>query len=77
MNEQWSSVTVNGDLADTMFAWKPPAGWTEYKFPPIEAGLLKPGTKAPDFNLASADGDKIRLSDRRGQIVWLYFWSAG
>jgi len=60
-----------------MFAWKPPDGWTEWKQPPIEAGLLKPGTEAPDFDLASADGKRIKLSDYRGRVVWFYVWRAG
>jgi len=77
MNEEWSSVTVNGDMANTMFVWEPPKGWTQWRMPPIEAGLLKPGAKAPDFELASADGKRIKLSDFRGQIVWFYVWRAG
>jgi outer membrane lipoprotein-sorting protein len=75
--EEWSSVTLNADIPNTMFVWKPPDGWTEWKQPPIEARLLKPGTKAPDFDLASADGTRIRLSDYRGRVVWFYVWRAG
>jgi hypothetical protein len=77
MKEEWSSVTINGDIPNTMFAWKPPKGWTEWREPPIEAGLLKPGARAPDFTLASADGKRIKLSDYRGQMVWFYVWRAG
>ncbi len=77
MTEEWSSVTLDADIPDSMFAWKPPAGWTEWMQPPIEAGLLKPGTLAPDFELASADGGRIKLSDYRGRVVWFYVWRAG
>jgi hypothetical protein len=77
IGEQWSSVEVNGEIPNTMFAWRPPQGWKEWKMPPIEAGLLKPGTKAPNFDLASADGKRIKLSDFRGQVIWFYTWRAG
>ena len=77
ITEDWSSVIVNGEIPDKMFVWRPPKGWTQYKEPPLEIGLLKPGTKAPDFNLASADGGRIKLSDYRGKVVWFYVWRAG
>ena len=59
-----------------MFAWRPPEGWKEWWPPKEEEKLLRPGTKAPDFDLASADGTRIRLSDYRGKVVWFYSWSA-
>ena len=34
----------------------------------------KPGLKAPDFNLPSSSGGKLRLSDLKGQFVVLYFY---
>jgi hypothetical protein len=77
MNEEWSSVSTNADMADTMFAWEPPKGWTQWRLPPLDASLLKPGTQAPDFDLASTDGKRIKLSDYRGKIVWFYVWRAG
>jgi hypothetical protein len=76
-NEEWSDVTLNADMPQTLFAWKPPEGWTQWKKPPIEAGLLKPGVKAPDFELASLGGAPIKLSNYRGQIIWFYVWRAG
>ncbi len=76
-DEDWSSVTLNADIPASMFVWKPREGWTQWVEPPIEIGLLKPGTKAPDFELASADGKKIKLSDYRGRTVWFYVWRAG
>jgi len=45
--------------------------------PDPEELLLKPGTPAPDFELLAADGSKIKLSDFRDKIVWLYIWRAG
>ena len=76
-NEEWSSVTLNADIPNEKFVWKPPEGWREWRLPAPEERLLKPGAKAPDFDLASADGKRIRLSDFRGKIVWLNIWRAG
>lgn len=38
--------------------------------------LLKRGTQAPDFDLRTADGKHIRLSDFRGNYVVLDFWAS-
>jgi len=40
----------------------------------LRAGLA-PGCQAPDFELASTDGRRVRLSDLRGQAVLLHFVS--
>ena len=76
-HEEWSSVAVNEEIPDSLFAWQPPAGWTEWTLPDPDAGLLKPGSKAPDFEMASVDGKRIRLSDYQGSAVWLCFWRLG
>jgi outer membrane lipoprotein-sorting protein len=76
-HEQWSAVTINADLPETLFAWKPPEDWTQWRLPSPEERLLKPGVKAPEFKLVSAEGKQIRLADFRNQIVWLYIWRAG
>jgi peroxiredoxin len=42
-----------------------------------QAGLIGnvQGAKAPDFELASLDGHKVKLSDYRGKAVLLNFWA--
>jgi outer membrane lipoprotein-sorting protein len=77
IGEDWSAITVDADIPATMFVWKPPKGWKQWHEPNPDDCLLKAGTKAPDFNLASIDGKRIKLSDFRGQVVWLYLWRAG
>ncbi len=76
-DEQWTSVTLNAEIPNTLFVWKPPTGWKEWKMPRYDVKLAKPGTTAADFDLASADGKRIRMSDYRGQVVWFYIWRAG
>jgi peroxiredoxin len=39
-----------------------------------QAGISE-GQRAPDFSLETLEGDKISLSDYRGQIVLLNFWA--
>ena len=39
-----------------------------------EVGILK-GQIAPDFELLTLEGEKVRLSDYRGQRVMLNFWA--
>jgi peroxiredoxin len=42
---------------------------------PGPAELLEPGRTAPDFSLKTVDGETIRLSDLRGQVVVVEFWA--
>jgi len=76
-DERWSEVTVGADIPDGTFVWTPPTEWHEWSMPPIEAGLLKNGTVAPDFALSSMEGDTVHLSDFRGKTVWLFKWRVG
>ncbi len=76
-DESWTQVTVNPEIPDSQFVWKLPDGWHEWKTPDIEEGLLKTGAVAPDFELTSTDNKKIKLSNFRGQIVWLNKWRCG
>ncbi len=75
--ESWSDVVIDAEIADDRFAWSPPEDWVQWDFPPIEEGLLKPGTPAPDFEGPTLDGRTARLSDYRGNFVWLNKWRCG
>lgn len=77
MHEEWSQVTINAEIPVEKFAWAPPDGWKQWHMPGPEENLIKPGQKAPDFELHLVDGSKIKLSDYRGKVVWFYIWRAG
>ncbi|HEY5708829.1 MAG TPA: thioredoxin-dependent thiol peroxidase [Solirubrobacterales bacterium] len=36
--------------------------------------MLQPGDRAPDFELPDQNGEKVKLSDLKGQTVVLYFY---
>jgi len=75
--EVWSKVTSNDSIPLEKFKWIPPKGWKRWYPPTTEDRLLKRGQPAPDFELLSVDGSKIKLSDYRGKFVWLNFWRVG
>lgn len=77
MEEEWSEVRVNKKIPSKVFAWSPPADWKQWRMPKLGSNLLTAGTRAPDFQLTLADGKKVKLSDFRGQVVWLNFWRVG
>ncbi|RJP25912.1 MAG: DUF2092 domain-containing protein [Candidatus Omnitrophota bacterium] len=77
MVENWSNVAVNPRIPIEKFSWTLPPGWKQVHKPQLEKGLLKPGTAAPDFELKAADGSVIKLSNYRGNVVWLNKWRCG
>ena len=77
VHERWSLVAVNESIPDTRFQWQPPQDWKPWSLPDPAEEYLKPGTKAPDFELKSVDGKRIRLSDFEGKAIWLCFWRLG
>jgi peroxiredoxin len=42
---------------------------------PLDDRAPRVGSPAPDFALADVDGEIVRLSDFRGQPVWVNFWA--
>ncbi len=75
--EEWSDVALNGLVPENKLEWSPPDGWQQWDVPGPDDVLLTAGLKAPDFDLLSADGGRIKLSDYRGKVVWLCFWQYG
>jgi len=75
--EEWSDVTLNAEIEQEKFVWSPPAGWRQWEKPTVDNTLLALRQAAPDFELTLASGDKVKLSDYKGKIVWFYLWRAG
>ena len=75
--EEWSNVKIDGGIPSKMLTWSPPEGYRQWDLPRLVDSLLESGQKAPDFALRSARRGKLRLSDYRGRVVWLYVWDTG
>ncbi len=75
--EEWSDIKINADVPVKTFAWSPPENGQLWSAPAPEEFLLKGGQEAPDFELSAFGGGKIKLSDYRGKVVWLYLWQCG
>jgi hypothetical protein len=75
--ETWTKVAIDEPMADGLFVWKPPEGWTEWRLPTPDEMLIKVGKPAPDFEYSLLDGGKVKLSSFKGKVVWLVFWRVG
>ena len=75
--ETWTGIEIGGDIDEDLFDWKPGKDWHEYRDPVLEDGLISPGETAPDFELDLYQGGRFKLSEQRGNVVWLVFWRVG
>ena len=75
--EEWAKIKKNAVIPKHKVTWSPPEGWRQWDMPSPDDVLLQSGQKAPDFDLPSADGGKIKLSDYRGKTVLLCMWECG
>jgi peroxiredoxin len=41
-----------------------------------EAGIINVGQQAPDFVLKDENGNRLKLSDYQGKLVFLHFWAS-
>jgi len=75
--EEWSDISVNANVPPKTLAWSPPEDGRLWSAPTPDDFLPKSGQEAPDFELCAFGGGKIKLSDYRGKVVWLYLWQCG
>lgn len=73
------NARFGADLAESSFAYSPPAGYRPYKTTTFEDSLLPVGKPAPDFSAPRADTGTLQLSEaRKGKkATLLYFWFQG
>ena len=47
LTDEWSEVALNAEIPNSLFAWQPPKGWAEWRFPRTGEEMLKPELRLP------------------------------
>ncbi len=78
MTIDFTTVQMGGPLGPDIFEFQPPKNAKLVDAVPIpgQTGSLLLNRPAPDFDLKTLEGDKIRLADLRGKPVLLVFWAS-
>ncbi len=73
----FSSFSISEDVPDSLFTFDPPKKAKLVETLPILGfeGSAVLNHPAPDFELKTGAGEKVRLSDYRGKVVLLNFWA--
>lgn len=80
--QAYEDVVVGNSMADTEFAWTPPADAKQANDASAQAesdpALLKAGTVPPDFTLKTPSGDPLTLRSKLGKKATIVnFWFYG
>ncbi|MGJ5818740.1 redoxin domain-containing protein [Paludibaculum fermentans] len=78
MTLELTSFRWDDAVPDSTFEFAPPKNAKRVDAVPIpgQTGSLLLNKPAPDFELKTLDGEKVRLSDLRGKVVLLNFWAS-